>query len=151
MTLGRTSTTSDGHNVPFPRAVDDEELGAPESSSFPNAAQPQIGISQTSFFVEAIKLADLTGKMLKSLYSESVTKRKATAISHHDEEQNSAGKFDIIMDLERVWTSLYDNLPSVLRWRKGGASVVDPPSTPNTEPMTASKCLERQRNVLHTR
>ena len=151
MTLGRTSAASNGYAVPFPRAVDDNEPGPSESSSSSNVAHSQMGMCLTSFFVEAIKLSELTGKMLRSLNPGSATRRKAVTVSQNDGDRDSVGSFDIIMDLERTWTSLYDNLPSALRWQKSGASVLAPLSTPSTEQMTASTRLERQRNVLHTR
>jgi hypothetical protein len=152
MTLGRTSAASNGHAVPLPRAVDDDDFGPSElSSSSSDVAHSHAGIYLTSFFVEAIKLSELTGKMLGSLIPGSATRRKAVTVGQNDGDLDSAGSFDIIMDLERNLSTLYDNLPSALRWQKSGASVLVPLSTLSTEKMTGSKSLERQRNVLHTR
>jgi hypothetical protein len=151
MTLGHASAAPSGYAVPFPRAVDDEDLGSSESSSSSNVAHSQMGIYLTSFFVEAIKLSELTGKMLISLNPGSATRRKDTTVSRNDGDRDSVGSFDIIMDLERTWTSLYDNIPSALRWQKSGASVLAPLSPLSPEQMAAYTRLERQRNVLHTR
>ena len=151
MTLGRTSMASNGFTIPLPRAIDDENLHPSTSSSSPNFAQTQVGISLTSFFVEAIKLSELTDKMLKALYPEPATTGQKITVGEREGKEDSAGDFDAVMNLETILTRLYINLPPELRWEKGEANIFDPPSRPTAEPTMVSECLERQRNVLHAR
>ena len=151
MTLGRTAMASNGYTTPFPRAIDDENLWTSASLSSYGSAKTQVRMSLTSFFVEAIKLSEVTDKMLKALYPGPGTRGGNITVGQKNGGEDSAGGFDVLLDLEATWTRLYINLPPELCWQKDGTKPFDLPERTTVEPRVGWKCLERQRNVLHAR
>jgi hypothetical protein len=148
MTLGRTPMTSNGFSIPLPRAIDDENLH-PSSSSTP---QPQqFEFSPTSFFIEAIKLSEITDRMLRALYNKSITGIKSNIVNRDQGEDDYTATLDVVTNLEAACNKFYINLPAELRWAKGETTTLDPPTGQSAEPTINPTYLERQRNVLHAR
>ena len=151
MTLGRPPMATNGFITTFPQAIDDRNLSASISFSSPSGVQSQVEISLTSFFVEAIKLWELTESIIKALYPNTTARYKSNLNRLSDAEENYESGFDILVNLETVWNKLRANLPQELRWSTDAtrsSNTLDE-LMPGSE--TKSECLETQRKVLHTR
>jgi hypothetical protein len=151
MTLGRVSMMSNGFSTPLPRAIDEENLCPASDSSLPTPQSLQTGFSLTSFFVEAIKLANLTSKLVGLLYRKTIQSGKDSTESRAEPDKDCTVELEDIINLETSWVRLYDNLPAKLRWVEEGTTASDSPDGEMAEPIMNSKSLERQRNVLHAR
>ena len=149
MTLGRTPMTSKGFSTPLPLAIDDANLHP--SSSSPTPQPPPDGFTPTSFFVEAIKLSEITDKMLRALYNKSNTGAKKSIITRDHEEEERTAILDVVTNLEVACNKLYVGLPAELRWEKGETTAFDPPTGQSGQSVINPEYLTRQRNVLHAR
>ena len=151
MTLGRKPMLCNAYSTPYPRAIDDTNLRTTSPLLNPSLTQPQAGISLTTFFIEAIKLSELTDQVIKGLYAKGSASHRISALGRGENKEDSFGSFDILLDLETKWNRLSGGLSPELRWPGIEISSCDPPRIMTTEPTMRSRRLERQTNVLHTR
>lgn len=151
MTLGRVSMMSNGFSTPLPQAIEEENTHPSSESSLPTPQLLQTGFSLTSFFVEAIKLAELTSRLVGLLYRKPVQSGNDITESRTELKKDGTADLEDVISLETSWSRLYDNLPAKLCWVNKTATNSDLNNGETAETITISKSIERQRNVLHAR
>ena len=143
--------SSSGFTTTFPRAIDDENLCSSTSSFSPHSARPQVGLSLTSFFIETIKLWELTEKIVNALYPDTATRRRINNIGPTNGNDYSDAGFDVLVNLETAWTRLYNDIPPELRWSRIEANSIRSTGSSTAAPESTRKWLSSQQSVLHTR
>ncbi|KAL7912610.1 fungal-specific transcription factor domain-containing protein [Trichoderma velutinum] len=133
MTMGRPAQSGIEHNVPLPLAIDDEYL----SSSRCDCHQPDGIVSRNQYLVEGLKLAQVLGQVLSTMYN---------AMRNEQQEGSSSvpittmqAKFMDMLQIEATLDSFESSLHPSLKWD------VD------CSDMAANNVFVRQSNVLHAR
>lgn len=132
MTLGRPALPSNESEVPLPSAIDDEYLGSSASSS---CEQPDGIFSRANFYIQAIKLYQIMGRMLANVY------RPWTTVATKRDKYEARFKDSsvaVVLDMDTELTRWESMLPHQLHWNQRKSFQVD-------------EVTERQSNVLHAR
>ncbi|SPO06482.1 uncharacterized protein DNG_09172 [Cephalotrichum gorgonifer] len=134
MTLGRPPSLYLDENVPLPLPIDDVYMPL----NAPHIGQPPGTYSTNMFTVENIKLANLLGKILESVYQRSIT--AGTAASSLQGSVLTHDDLNVILHIDSQLESFADSLPPGLQWDMAAQSNDEIPPT-----------LKRQSNVLRAR
>jgi hypothetical protein len=143
MTLGRPTSLSGAWPVQLPVAIDDEYMDA---TSVTGIQQPNNVFPRISFFIHTIKLYDILGKILDTVYnlwSPVAAANKMDASTKQQQKRSEMGcDPSTLIRLDQELTDFESQIQPELYWGPTGRMHGDDPST---------AVFKRQTNVLQAR
>src|SRR6266536_584417 len=140
MTLGRPMMTPCQITVPLPTTTKDDKI-----LDLSDISQVQFCPSQMTFYIQAIKLYLILGKILLNVYKPWAAHGTNQDFDDEGSEPHSLTKdLETVMSLDEEISNFEDNIPSWLHWKRGincRESLVE-----NQRLM-----LLRQTSILHAR
>jgi len=138
MTLGRPMMVSraDAPSVPLPASIDDQCLS---SDPGPGSSQPANKPSEIEFYVQSLRLFNITEETLTAMYSGEATRRYASHACPSPTERLEKLDFNTIIKIDCSLRKRSDVLPNYLTVRK------------NPVDELAEPILSRQANILRLR
>lgn len=133
MSMGRPAQSGIKHNVPLPLAIDDEYL----SSTRCDCQQPDGVVSRNQYLVESLKLVQVLGQVLSTMYD--AVRNGRQEVSGVAPINTMRATFRDMLHIEASLDNFESSLHPSLKWD------VDCPS------MAVNNVFVRQSNVLHAR